>query len=1204
MRTKLICLFLLASLSVMSAGAWGAVFSDEFETPHDFVADGIEGTNWDGFLGLGDNETVDALNVSMDREGQLFIQSTNGFWHEPWDPIGPFLYTVVEGDFVATVKVTEYEGTEAAAVSYNNCGLLARAAPEEAGVGEDWVALDYFPLYSCGNFVRSADEDARTENGHNGKAWDLDPYLQIERIGNVFHFRSSPDGVTWTEIGVSPLTREDFDGIPLQVGLYQGTYSANQGYAAFDEFTVEGPLVVPGFVAYGPTPATESDDVPRDAALAWRSPDPAATYDVYFGMDLDSVAAAGQADPMGVLVSQGQSETTFDPDGLFEYGQTYYWRVDMIAGADGTVYPGEVWTFTAEPYAYMIDDIEVTTSAVAQEGTVPESIVDGSGLNEDDAHSVDVEDMWISVPDGDQPVWLQFEFDDVYKLYELSVWNYNALFEDFLGFGLKDVTIETSEDGDAWATLGDYEFARGPSLTTYTAGTVVDLQGTPARYVRFNVNSTWGNNGKYGLSEVRFLQVPVRAREPEPADGGTGVALDPVLSWRTGREAASHEVSMSANRAAVVNGTAVMDTVAQTTYGLSDLDLATTYYWKVDEVNEAEPVSLWEGAVWTFSTQESITIDDFESYIDDDAAGDAIWEFWVDGWVEFGGDAANGGSQVGHPTSPFAEQDIVYDGGQSMPLYYDNSETPYYSQAVRTWTTPQNWQTNAAEFLTLHFSGHPTDLLERADGTIAVGGQGTDIWGTADQFRYVYKQLNGDGSIVARVDSLVNSDGWAKAGVMIRETLDPGARNAYVAVTPSNGVTFQYRQANAGDSASVSMAGFTAPYWVKLTRSGNTFTAQRSEDGVTWVSITDDPAASTVEVDMISNVYIGLAVTSHNAAVATSADFSNVEAGGTGQWQTDAIGVEQLTNAPDSLYAIVTDSAGHSATLVHEDPEATLATTWQTWNIPLTDLASAGVDMSSVKSIAIGLGDRATPSAGGAGVVYIDEIQYGSEPKAPMTTYEVSEDFEAAHDYLADGVDGTFWDGFLGLDAGETADAINASMDRAGQLYIASTGGFYHEPWDPIGPFLYKVVEGDFTATVKVAEYAGTEDAWVFYNTCGLMARAFPEDAGVGEDWVSLDYFPLYSCGNFVRIADEDARTEIGHNGKAFNLDPYMQIERNGNTMHFRTSTDGISWTELGVSPIVRDDFDGVPLQVGLFQATYSAEQGYAAFDDFALETP
>ena len=214
---------------------------------------------------------------------------------------------------------------------------------------------------------------------------------------------------------------------------------------------------------------------------------------------------------------------------------------------------------------------------------------------------------------------------------------------------------------------------------------------------------------------------------------------------------------------------------------------------------------------------------------------------------------------------------------------------------------------------------------------------------------------------------------------------------------------------------------------------------------------------------MISNVYIGLAVTSHNTSMATTADFSNVQSSGAGQWQSDAIGVEQPSNDPDAIYVVIADSAGRSKMLVHDDPEATLAASWQAWDIPLSELTSAGVDVTSIKTMQIGVGDRDNPKAGGVGLIYIDDLQFGSEPKEPVTMYEPSDDFETPHDFLADGVEGTFWDGFLGLGVSETADAINASMDRPGQLYMASTGALYHEPWDPIGPFLYKVVEGDFT---------------------------------------------------------------------------------------------------------------------------------------------
>jgi regulation of enolase protein 1 (concanavalin A-like superfamily) len=486
-----------------------------------------------------------------------------------------------------------------------------------------------------------------------------------------------------------------------------------------------------------------------------------------------------------------------------------------------------------------------------------------------------------------------------------------------------------------------------------------------------------------------------------------------------------------------------------------------------------------------------------------------------------------------------------------------------------------------------------------------MSGVGTDIWNTQDEFRFVYKPLTGDGSVIARVDSIENTDVWAKAGVMIRESLDDTSKYAMVMVTAASGVSFQQRISPGGASTSVTQAGLEAPYWVKLTRAGNTFTAQRSADGVTWEAITADAAASSATISMIGNVYVGLAVTSHNAAAAATAMFSNVATTGSesGQWQSAEIGVAQPSNTPDKLYVAVRDGSGHTAVAVHPDPAATLIDTWQQWLIPLSEFSAGGVVLNRIETLVIGVGDPAGQGGGGKGMVFIDDISVGHPLAAEPMSTEI-ETFDVSRDFLSEGAEGTFWDGFLGLGDNETVDALNASIDRAGQLYIQSTGAFFHEPWSPIGPFLYKVVEGNFVATVKVAEYAGTAEAPVYHNTCGLMARALPDEAGPGEDWVSLDYFPIWSCGNFVRSANDDVRTENGHNGKAFASDRHLQIERIGNVFHFRTSPDGVAWTAMAVSPLTRDDLDGVALQVGLFQATYSSDPGYAAFDDFILETP
>ena len=253
---------------------------------------------------------------------------------------------------------------------------------------------------------------------------------------------------------------------------------------------------------------------------------------------------------------------------------------------------------------------------------------------------------------------------------------------------------------------------------------------------------------------------------------------------------------------------------------------------------------------------------------------------------------------------------------------------------------------------------------------------GTDIWGTADECRFAYKNLSGDGSVMARVDSVFMSDGWAKAGVMIRESLDAGSKHAMVVVTPSNGVSFQRRPATEAESESTEAAGLVAPYWVRLTRAGNTFTAQRSEDGETWVDIEVTPALA---IPMVNDVYIGLAVTSHNATVETGAAFSNVATTGsvTGQWRTAEIGVAQPDsgNSAEPLYVAIEDSSGKVAVVTSPDAAIAARPTWQQWQVPFSDLI--GVNLSRVRTVYLGVGDRNNPAPGGSGLIYIDDTGYG-----------------------------------------------------------------------------------------------------------------------------------------------------------------------------------------------------------------------------------
>jgi regulation of enolase protein 1 (concanavalin A-like superfamily) len=307
-----------------------------------------------------------------------------------------------------------------------------------------------------------------------------------------------------------------------------------------------------------------------------------------------------------------------------------------------------------------------------------------------------------------------------------------------------------------------------------------------------------------------------------------------------------------------------------------------------------------------------------------------------------------------------------------MPLEYNNVKTPFYSETERTFDPLQDWTTHGADTLVLYFRGYPAALVDKGNNAFTVSGGGTDIWNNADQFRFVYKQLSGNGSLTMRIDSIANTDVWAKAGPMIRETLDDTSKNAYIAVTPASGVSFQWRSALAGTSANSQTTGLVAPYWVRLTRTGNVFKAERSADGKTW---TQQGVDTTVQ--MAANVYIGMAVTSHNANATTTAEISNVSATGTvtGQWQALAIGAAQRANSPAPLYLVVEDKAGKKATAVNADPAATTVAAWTQWRIPFSDLT--GVNLAAVKKLTLGVGDKANPKAGATGMLYLDDIGFG-----------------------------------------------------------------------------------------------------------------------------------------------------------------------------------------------------------------------------------
>jgi hypothetical protein len=468
-------------------------------------------------------------------------------------------------------------------------------------------------------------------------------------------------------------------------------------------------------IAGSPVPEDGAPDVPRDVALSWTPGEFADKHDVYFGTTFDDVNEADRANPLAVLAKQDQIDTTYDP-GRLGFDQTYYWRIDEVnAPPDSIIFKGNVWSFTTEPIGYPVLSERITATASSSEpGQGPEKTVNALGLDTNDLHSTLGTDMWLTASGAEGPVWIQYEFDKVVKLHEMWVWNHNSFMESALGMGCKDVTIEYSVDGIDFTTLGaTHEFTQAPGSAGYAANTTIDFSGAAAKYVKLTINSNWkGILEQYGLSEVRFFSIPVHAREPNPITGATDVSVDVTLDWRAGREAVEHIVYLSTDEQAVIDGTADAVTVTESSLA-SSIDLASTYYWRIDEVNDAETPTTWQGEVWNFSTQEYLVVDDFESYNEiqpGEEGSNLVYNIWIDGYVEPPAVRTNG-STMGHtvPFEPSMENWFFYDGLKSAPLYYDNTSTSFSEVTANTNDLPigSNWSIGSPQVLVLWFRGDP-----------------------------------------------------------------------------------------------------------------------------------------------------------------------------------------------------------------------------------------------------------------------------------------------------------------------------------------------------------------------------------------------------------------------------------------------------------------------------------------------------------------
>jgi len=545
------------------------------------------------------------------------------------------------------------------------------------------------------------------------------------------------------------------------------------------------------------------------------------------------------------------------------------------------------------------------------------------------------------------------------------------------------------------------------------SGTVEATDASVYLGTRSNVEGTapdgWGESFFDGmLDDVRFydhaleeaelgpimegkeeLPGPLAAR-PNPANGATGVPMDTALSWKPGLFADKHDVYFgtvyddvnNASRDNDPNGVLVSQNQDETTYEPADLlEFGQTYYWRVDEVNAPPDSTVYKGDIWSFMIVNYLIVDDFEDY--NDFPPNYIFSTWTDGW-----DDPINGSTIGYENPDFnagehfVETTIVHGGEQAMPFFYDNSGTANYSEAERAFSPAQDWTRQGVTLLSLWFRGYPGysgSFVEEPAGTYTMTGSGADIWDTSDEFHFAYKELTSPGSIIAKIETVEQTDPWAKAGVMLRDTLDTDSIHAMMIVSATQGVSFQRRRSAGGVSFATDIAGIMAPQWVKIERSvSGAVTASYSADGTSWTQVGNESMKMNIPM------YIGLAVTAHNASEVCEAKFSNVSITGTvsEQWTNRDIAI--LSNAPQPMYVTVGNGTGEPAVVYHEDPGATVEPTWTEWIIPLQDFTDQGIDLTEVDNIAIGIGTKGdSTTSGGSGTMYFDDIRLYPPPQEP-----------------------------------------------------------------------------------------------------------------------------------------------------------------------------------------------------------------------------
>jgi hypothetical protein len=472
---------------------------------------------------------------------------------------------------------------------------------------------------------------------------------------------------------------------PLEPGV---TY-----YWRVDEIDASGAVITGDVWSVMIAPKTAFSPVPRDGdkwiavntGLSWQPGQNGIKHDVYFGTDKDAVANRSASASKGSVIAP-----TYDPKAL-QANTTYYWAVDETT-VTGQKVVGPIWSFTTVGGGgglrgdYFIGNAPSGTPALSR---IDQSV----NINTDASVGAPIPaDGWSARWTAD----LEIAVADTFR--------FSVNCQDGTRMWIDGQLII-----DKWVT---------PTVTSEYFSVPIYLEkGIHSLVLEFYDSGGTAVEQLYWSTATMAkvivpagpLQPPYHAQGIYPGGKAVDVPQELTLSWKAGEKAAKHDVYFGDNAQAVADATPASAAIykgqqklADNTFAPGTLAWNKTYYWRIDEVNETAAGSPWTGMVWSFTTANFLVVDNMETYTDD--LGNEIFSVWVDGFTD-----QKSNSTVGNMQAPFAEVVVVNSGRQALPMAYDNTKAPFFSEAQRELAPLQDWTVNGVNTLVLYVQGIATN---------------------------------------------------------------------------------------------------------------------------------------------------------------------------------------------------------------------------------------------------------------------------------------------------------------------------------------------------------------------------------------------------------------------------------------------------------------------------------------------------------------